>query len=108
MSQAVLFDTPGPRARRTILVANVVGGLVAAGIVALVLWKLGQEGQLEASRWTSLFTSRAWTNFFLPGLQNTIVAALYSVVLAIVFGLVFGLGRLAPLERVRCVAGVVL
>lgn len=108
MSQAVLFDTPGPRARRTILVANVVGGLVAAGIVALVLWKLGQEGQLEASRWTSLFTSRAWTNFFLPGLQNTIVAALYSVVLAIVFGLVFGLGRLAPLAPVRWVAGIVV
>ncbi|GMA31756.1 amino acid ABC transporter permease [Litorihabitans aurantiacus] len=108
MSQAVLFDTPGPRARRNILVANVIGGVVAAGIVGLVLWKLGQEGQLAAGRWTSLFTGSAWMNFFLPGLQNTIVAALYSVVLAVVFGLVFGLGRLAPLAPVRWLAGMVV
>ncbi|HCX86011.1 MAG TPA: amino acid ABC transporter permease [Micrococcales bacterium] len=108
MSGAVLFDTPGPRARRNTLVANAVGGVVLVGIVVLVLWKLGQEGQLEASRWTSLLTSAAWVNYFLPGLQNTVVAALYAVVLSMAFGLFFGLGRLAPYAWVRWVAGTVV
>lgn len=108
MTQAVLFDTPGPRARRNILVFNVLGGLLAVGVLGLVLWALGQEGQLEATRWTSLFTSNAWVNYFLPGLQNTLVAAFYSVILAVVFGLVFGLGRLAPLAPVRWIAGIVV
>lgn len=108
MSGAVLFDTPGPRARRNIAIANVLGALLGLGIVGLVLWKLGTEGQLELSRWSSLFTSNAWRNFFLPGLQNTIVAALYAVVLAMAFGLFFGLGRLAPYAPVRWVAGAVV
>lgn len=108
MSQAVLFDTPGPRARRRILVVNVVGAVFAATLLALIVWKLGQEGQLDAGRWTSLFTAGAWTNYFLPGLQNTLVAALYSVVLAVVFGLIFGLGRLAPVAPVRWIAGTVV
>lgn len=108
MSQAVLFDTPGPKAKRNILIANIGGGILVALVLALIVWKLGQEGQLEASRWSSIFTSRAWQNFFLPGLQNTIVAALYSVVLAVAFGLVFGLGRLAPYAVVRWIAGAVV
>lgn len=108
MSQAVLFDTPGPRARRLTLIANVIGAVVVLAVLALVLWKLDQEGQLELTRWTSLFSSGAWLNYFLPGLQNTIVAAFYSVILAMVFGLVFGLGRLAPLAPVRWIAGTVV
>lgn len=108
MSQAVLFDSPGPRARRNILVANLVGGLLIATVLGLVIWKLGQEGQLDATRWTSLFTSNAWVNYFLPGLQNTLVAAFYSIILAVAFGLVFGLGRLAPYAPVRWVAGIVV
>ncbi|PWD50054.1 amino acid ABC transporter permease [Serinibacter arcticus] len=108
MSQAVLFDAPGPRARRNILIANIVGGLLIAGVLGLVVWKLGQEGQLDAARWTTLFTSNAWVNFFLPGLQNTLVAAFYSIILAVVFGLLFGLGRLAPYAWVRVIAGAVV
>lgn len=108
MSGAVLFDTPGPRAKRRIAIANVLGAVLGLGIIGFVLWKLGTEGQLDSSLWSTLFTSNAWRNFFLPGLQNTIVAALYAVVLAMAFGLFFGLGRLAPYAPVRWIAGAVV
>lgn len=108
MSQAVLFDAPGPKARRNILIANIVGGVLILAVLGLVLWKLGQEGQLGADRWASLFTSNAWLNFLLPGLQNTLVAAFYSIILAVVFGLVFGLGRLSSFAPIRWLAGAVV
>lgn len=108
MSASVLFDSPGPKGRRTIALMNAIGVLIALAVIGLILWKFGQEGQLQASRWTSLFTAGAWTNYFIPGLRNTIVAAVYAVVLALAFGLFFGLGRLAPYRWIRVISGVIV
>lgn len=108
MSASVLFDSPGPKGRRTIAIMNAVGIVIALALVALVLWKFGQEGQLEPSRWKSLFTAGAWTNYFIPGLRNTLLAAVFAVVLALAFGLLFGLGRLAPYRWIRVISGVVV
>lgn len=106
--KSVLFDAPGPRARRTIAIGNVVGALVVAGIAALVLAELGRKGQLSWDLWGPIFTSSAWQNYFLPGLQNTLRAAAWAVVGAVVFGLVFGSGRLASSRTVRWISGVVV
>ncbi len=51
-AQNVLFDAPGPRARRRHAILTVVGFVLAAGGVALVLWKFAAQGQLEPSMWT--------------------------------------------------------
>lgn len=104
----VLFDSPGPRARRRILLANLLGLAVFLGILAIVLLRLDREGQLDPARWTTLFTSNAWLYYFLPGLRSTLIAAAYAVVLAMAFGLFFGLGRLAPYRWVRWVAGTIV
>ena len=39
-----------------------------------------------------------WTQYLLPGLWETLKAAILSVVFAGVFGLVFGMGRLSHLR----------
>ncbi|MFI2703308.1 amino acid ABC transporter permease [Cellulosimicrobium composti] len=106
--QSVLFDAPGPRARRAIMIGNVVGGIVVLGVAALVLVALGRKGQLDADLWTSLFTADAWQYYFIPGLQNTLRAAGFAIVGALVFGLVFGTGRLSQLRAVRVVSGIVV
>ncbi|MTG89517.1 ABC transporter permease subunit [Cellulosimicrobium sp. BIT-GX5] len=106
--QSVLFDAPGPRARRVIMIGNVVGGIVVLGVAALVLLALGRKGQLDADLWTSLFTADAWQYYFIPGLQNTLRAAGFAIVGALVFGLVFGTGRLSQLRAVRVVSGIVV
>lgn len=104
----VLFDAPGPRGRRLIALFNVVGGLVVVGGLAIVVHAFAENGQLAGDLWSPLFTADAWTNFFLPGLLSTLKAAALSIVLALVFGVLFGMGRLASARWVRWVCGVVV
>jgi len=106
--QTVLFDAPGPRGRRTIVIGNVVGAVVVAGIAAYALVLLGREDQLTAEKWQPVFTADAWENFFLPGILDTLRAAAVAIVGAIAFGLVFGIGRLSPVRLVRWLTGLVV
>ena len=62
--KSVLFDAPGPRARRRIALGNVVGALVVLGIAALVVAELARKGQFAASLWEPIFTSAAWQYYF--------------------------------------------
>ncbi|MBE7698902.1 amino acid ABC transporter permease [Oerskovia sp. Sa1BUA8] len=106
--QTVLFDAPGPRGRRTIVIGNVIGAVVVAGIAAYALVLLGREDQLTAEKWQPIFTADAWENFFLPGIVDTLRAAGVAIVGAIVFGLLFGIGRLSALRAVRWLSGLVV
>ena len=108
MSASVLFDAPGPRARRRHLVLTVVAALALAGVLAFVLVVLGRNGDLAAEKWRPFLESASWQFYLLPGLLNTLKAAALSVVLAIAFGLVFGMGRLSHQRAVRWLCGVVV
>ncbi|WP_066582099.1 amino acid ABC transporter permease [Cellulomonas timonensis] len=107
-TQSVLFDAPGPRTRRRMMWLNIASGLVVAGIAALVLAKLGAKGQLAPSLWTPFLTASAWQNFLLPGLVNTLKAAGLAIIGSAVFGLLFGLGRLAQSRVIRSISGIVV
>ncbi|KNC20047.1 amino acid ABC transporter permease [Arthrobacter sp. RIT-PI-e] len=107
-AQQVLFDAPGPRARRTILIGNIVGVLVALGVLAWVVSALADRGQLAGSMWSPFLEGRTWEFFILPGLLNTLKAAGASIVGAVLFGLVFGVGRLSHAAPIRWVAGTVV
>jgi glutamate transport system permease protein len=109
MSTNVLFDVPGPRARRRHAILAVAGSVVALGILAFALRKMGEAGQLDPDLWTPFFTDRAvWRDYLLPGLWGTLKAAAISIVLASLFGLAFGLGRLSANAPVRWTCGVVV
>jgi glutamate transport system permease protein len=107
-AQNVLFDAPGPRARRRHAILTAFGLLLAIGTIAVVLWKFKAQGQLEPEMWTVLFTADVWTEYLIPGLINTLKAAAISIVLAMVFGLVFGMGRLSHNRAIRWVSSVVV
>ena len=104
----VLFDAQGPRGRRLTLIFNVVGLLLAAGVIWWLLATLADRGQLSWDRWSFAFTANAWENFYLPGLISTLKAALVSIVTSVAFGLLFGMGRLAPSALVRAVCTVIV
>lgn len=108
MSASVLFDTPGPRGRRTMAVGNVVGAVVVLGIAAWVLSVLHTKGQLSWSLWGPALDARAWESYYIPGLVNTLRAAAFATVGAVVFGIVLGMGRLAHARPVRWLCGVVV
>ena len=97
---SLLFDAPGPRARARYRLFTLLGFLLAVGTLGLVLWKLGQSGQLDGAMWSRfVLNSDVWTQYLVPGIIKTLQAAALSIVLALVFGLLFGMGRLSRDRR---------
>jgi glutamate transport system permease protein len=106
--QNVLFDAPGPRTLRNFRIVNAVGILVILAVLAWVGKTLYDQGQLTSAKWEPFLTGQAWSSYFIPGVLSTLRAAAISVVLAIAFGLIFGLGRLSPSRIIRGVSGAVV
>jgi len=108
-SQIVLFDAPGPKARRRHAILTVVGILLALGLLWVVIRKMGEANQLEGYMWSPFVTDPdVWTQYLLPGLWGTLKAAALSVVFAGIFGLVFGMARLSASRWINVPAGVIV
>ncbi len=108
MNSLVLFDAPGPKTRRRILIINIVGALLLAGFTVWIILALADKGQLTEAKWAPFLTGDLWRYYLLPGLWATLGAAALSMVTSNVFGLLFGMGRLASNPLVRLVSGVVV
>ncbi|MFD1535759.1 amino acid ABC transporter permease [Nonomuraea guangzhouensis] len=100
-----LFDEPGPRARRRIRIATVVGTLAALALLALAVRQFAANGQLDAARWQPYATWPMW-RYLLTGLRSTALAAVVSAALAMALGLVLALGRLSRHRFLRVPAAV--
>lgn len=108
MSASILFDTPGPKSRRNTLIINVIGALA---IVALLWWIIGglaAQGQMAASKWDDFLRADTWLDYLLPGLANTLKAAALAIVGSILFGLIFGIGRLSTNWLINGVCSVIV
>ncbi|MEV4858988.1 amino acid ABC transporter permease [Streptomyces ossamyceticus] len=105
---SVLYDAPGPRAKRR----NVILTVVFVVLLALLVWwlwrALDSKNQLEWKLWEPFFTSQAWTTYLLPGLADTLTAAALSMVIALPLGALFGIARLSDHQWVRVPAGTVV
>jgi glutamate transport system permease protein len=105
---SVLYDAPGPRAKRR----NVVLTIVFFVLLALFLWwiwrTMDDKGQLKWALWEPFTTSQAWTTYLLPGLANTMKAAALSMVIALPLGAALGIARMSDHRWVRVPAGVVV
>jgi glutamate transport system permease protein len=102
---SVLFDAPGPRARFRHNVIAVVGGLAIAALLFLLIRALAAKDQFTAAKWSPFLEAEVWTSDLLPGLQATLVAAFFSIILAVVCGILLGMGRLSQLRGVRWACG---
>ena len=104
----VLYDAPGPKGQRNNVIYTVITVIVATAVLAWVFMKLNERNQLSPELWTPFLNSQTWTTYLLPGLKGTIFSAVASILLAIVFGVVFGLGRLSEHRLIRWVCGIVV
>lgn len=105
---SVLFDTPGPRARRRNQVLTAVFVVLLAALLWWIWRTLDDKGQLKGALWEPFTTSQAWTTYLLPGLGNTLKAAALAMVIALPLGAVFGIARMSDHRWVRVPAGVVV
>lgn len=108
-AQTVLFDAPGPKARMRHRILTGVGVLIALAIAYVIYLRFEEAGQLDSSMWKPFVTDpQVWTSYLIPGLRGTFTAAGISIVLAVIFGLLFGMGRLSPVGPVRWFCGVIV
>ncbi|GGW67419.1 amino acid ABC transporter permease [Streptomyces griseoloalbus] len=105
---SVLYDAPGPRAKRR----NAILSVVFVAVLALVLWwvyrMMDDKGQLEWALWKPFTQSEAWTTYLLPGLGDTLKAAALAMVIALPLGAVLGIARMSDHRWVRGPAAVVV
>ncbi|WP_328667654.1 amino acid ABC transporter permease [Streptomyces sp. NBC_00322] len=106
---SVLYDTPGPRAKRRNIIYTIVF-LVALGLA--IWWALSvmaDKNQLTAAKWDPFVTdSQVWTTYLLPGLWLTVKAAAFAIVIALPLGALLGIGRLSDHRWVRVPVGAVV
>ena len=108
MASSVLFDAPGPRAR----VRNRIISGATLTLLALLAWgvisRLADKGQLTAAKWRPFSTGDLWKTYVLPGIIGTLTAAAISIALALILGLLLGVGRLSPLRAIRWPCAVIV
>ncbi|UVE93741.1 amino acid ABC transporter permease [Dietzia sp. B32] len=108
-TQAVLFDAPGPKARLRHKLLTVVGAILAIGLIYFIYLQFEKAGQLKLFMWEPFVTDpEVWTSYLIPGLRGTFTAAAISIVLAVIFGLLFGMGRLSPFAPLRWFCSVIV
>lgn len=110
---SVLYDQPGPRARRRILLSSIAAGLLLLAVLAVVARRLAANGQFEGEKWSPLFDPaneffpRVWELLW-EGIQITMQAAFFAIVASLVLGTVIAIARVSSgrVARVPIVAFV--
>jgi len=114
---SVLYDVPGPRARRLSLIVSIIATLlIAAGLAAIVMFLaaprvnaggVAQPGILDPVRWDILLDVAFWRTIG-RGLTATLQMAGVAAVLAIVIGILLSMARTARLAIIRIPAVVLI
>jgi len=104
VSEAVLYDTVGPRGRRRILLGSVAGVLLVAAVLGVAVARLAAKGSLDPELWRVL-TQGAVQRLIGRGLVATLRAAVVAMVLSIAVGAVLAVGRLSRRAWVARPAG---
>jgi glutamate transport system permease protein len=104
VSEAVLYDTVGPRGRRRILLGSIAGVLGVAAVVGVAVARLAAKGSLDPELWRVL-TQGAVQRLIGRGLVATLRAAVVAMFLSIAVGAVLAVGRLSRRAWVARPAG---
>ncbi len=104
----VLYDIPGPKARRLNVILSVLFAIVLVALAWWVLSIVAAKNQLTAEKWSPFLQAENWTTYLLPGLWNTLQAAAISVLIALPIGALLGIARLSDHQWVRWPAGIVV
>ena len=98
-SASVLYDAPGPRARRRAVIGGGIAGGVVLLLVALVVKRLADQGQFSGTLWGPILNPSnedfplVW-NLLAMGLRATLTAAALAIALSLLIGGVVGISRM--------------
>lgn len=98
-TQTVLFDVPGPKARRRHLVLAMLAVAALLALLAAAAFRLHDRGQLDSELWAPLLDpthedfSAVW-EFLWRGLQATLVTAALAITASLIIGTALGSARM--------------
>ncbi|WP_314191406.1 amino acid ABC transporter permease [uncultured Arthrobacter sp.] len=104
---SVLYDVPGPKARRVSLIGSVIGVVLIAALLAWAIMTLAQQGIFQAQRWAIFSQADVWT-LLGNGISATLSAAAIAAVIAFPLGLLLCLMRISDVAWIRVPTRIVL
>lgn len=117
MTTSVLYDAPGPKARRRNVIMSIVGAVFIAALIAWIILTLaaprvaanGNEtpGMFDPSRWDITTNPVLWQAFG-QGVLNTLRMAAVAAILAVAVGIAFSFARTARSSWIRVPTAVLL
>lgn len=111
---SVLYDAPGPRARRRELLGSFVAAAVLLALAYLAVMYAADRGVFGVDRWDVLWNPQrgantaadVWRSLLVQGLGATLGAAVVAAPLALLLGVVIAVWRRARFFVVRAPAAV--
>lgn len=100
MSETVIYDAQGPRAKRRTLIGTVFAVVLILGLVGVVIKRLADAGQFSMDLWGPLISPSddSFTGVWRvlgKGLLNTLKAAALAMLLSMLIGTAIAVGRLS-------------
>jgi glutamate transport system permease protein len=92
---SVLFDVPGPVSRRRYRLYSVFGTLLLVVVLGLVVWRMYATGQFAYRLWEPFVTPSFLQALLVDGLLQTLQMAALSILFAVAFGVLLGVGKLS-------------
>ncbi|WP_309129108.1 amino acid ABC transporter permease [Microbacterium sp.] len=103
---SVLFDVPGPRARRRNMILAIATIVVVVAIIAFLIWRLSLTNQFSAAKWNVFTYTAVWSSIG-QMLLNTLRAFALAAVLSLALGFLLAIGRVSDHVWVRVPVTVV-
>lgn len=100
MPASVLFDAPGPRTAARHRVYTVIASIGLLLVVAAVVWQLQRKGQFAYDLWEPFVTPNIVT-LILEATLDTLRAAFFAILGALVLGVLLGVGKLSDRAVLR-------
>lgn len=97
---SVLYDAPGPAARRRNTTIGVLGTVLVFALVGFVVYRFYDAGQFDGRLWEWILYVNV-QYLLLDALLATLRAFAFAAVLSLLFGAVFAAGRLSDHRWVR-------
>lgn len=107
MAASVLFDAPGPKTRARHRVYTVISSVFLLAILAGMIWQLERKGQFAYALWEPFVTPDI-IQLMLEALGSTLQSAVLAIAGALVFGVIFGAGKLSDHRLVRWPSWVIV
>lgn len=102
-----LYEAPGPKTKRKIMVGTAVSAVVVACILLAILGRFYATGQLDPRYWMFFLEWSTW-RFLLQGFVGTVRVALTAGAISLVLGMLLMLGRVSKIKPLSAACRVVI